>query len=277
VPGRPGPLADGSADRATGYPANTAGLISLTEGPAGWVVGNHRLYARVTDALEVPLASILASEGECEIWVHPFLPFGCQQGCAVGYCIAENRCVPFPEPADHGEITVSGLLAPVRFMSLPYGYIAEPEEVPEELFADDAVVKVTAAGGDRPGFTLEAEGVPALEAEIDVEGREDLLRIEDGVDEVIQWRAERTGRIQVALVIGHHGSPYEAMLVCETDDDGELVIPGSLIAQFPHEETGLGQHPSWIARFSRALVETDAGPIELFISSRAIINGLIHP
>lgn len=273
-PGRPGPLPDGSFDRDTDFVANTAGLISLTEGPAGWVVYDQRLYLRLEDGLQVPAASLLASEGECEVWVHPFAPFGCEPACATGYCIAENTCVPFATPVDHGVVTVTGLLEPVRFVNTQFGYIAEPSEVPEELFTDDAVVTVSAEGGSGPAFALEASGVPAIEPLLKAG---ELFRIEDGVDKVIEWRAENSGRIQVALLVGHHGSPYEAMLVCETEDDGELVIPGDLITAFPRVQLELTQHPSWIARFSRSVTEIDAGPVELFVSSRALLPAIVHP
>ena len=274
LPGRPGPLPDGSFDRDTAFMANTAGLISLTEGPAGWVVNDQRLYLRLEDGLEVPAASLLASEGECEVWAHPFVPFGCDPGCATGYCIAENTCVPFATPVDHGVVTVTGLLETVRFVNTEFGYLAEPSEVPEELFADDAVVTVAAEGGDGPAFALEASGVPAIEPLLKPG---ELFRIEDGVDKLIEWRAENSGRIQVALLVGHHGSPYEAMLVCETEDDGELVIPGDIITEFPRVQVPLGQHPSWIARFSRSSTEIDAGPVELFVSSRSLLPDIVHP
>ncbi|HTE49309.1 MAG TPA: hypothetical protein VK698_00440 [Kofleriaceae bacterium] len=60
--------------------------------------------------------------------------------------------------------------------------------------------------------------------------------------------------------MGFHGAPYEALLVCETDDDGELIVPADLIARFPRQRSSSLQHPSWLARFSRDVIDTDESP-----------------
>jgi hypothetical protein len=265
---------DGSTGRATEYVANAAGLISLTEGPASWLVFTQKLYARMSDAPAVPTASVLASAGECEIWVHP-APAFCDPPCNLGACVADDECVPFPNFVSAGDVTMSGLLEPLRFVAGEFGYLPDREPPGEDLFADGAAITASASGGDVPGFTLEATGVPSLEADLDLESG-GVLRIEDGVDEIIRWTAEATGRIQLGLVVGHHGSAYEALLVCETEDDGELVVPGGLITQFPRQMSDLESHTSWLARFSRDVVDTDAGPIELFVSTSVIIYAIDH-
>jgi hypothetical protein len=265
---------DGSTARATDYVANAAGLISLTEGPASWLVFTQKLYARMSDAPAVPAASVLASAGECEIWVHP-APAFCDPPCNLGVCVADDECVPFPNVVSAGDVTLSGLLEPLRFVAGEFGYLPDHEIPGDDLFADGAAITASASGGDVPGFTLEATGVPSLEADLDLESG-GVLRIEDGVDEIIRWTAEETGRIQLGLVVGHHGSDYEALLVCETEDDGELVVPGDLISQFPRQMSDLESHTSWLARFSRDVVDTDAGPIELFVSTSVIIYAIDH-
>ena len=111
-----------------------------------------------------------------------------------------------------------------------------------------------------------------LDLEFDV-----TLVIEDGVDEVIRWTPESSGRVQLALQVGHHGAPYEALMVCEADDaDGEIVVPGSLVTRFPQRSNGLEQHSSWIARFTRDVLETEAGPVELFVANRILILQIDH-
>jgi hypothetical protein len=263
-----------SPDRTHDYVANSAGLISLTEGPANWLVMAEGLYARLTDALEVPPATLEASAGECELWVHPD-PVLCDPGCFTGACVGDRYCAPFPLPVSAGEITVTGLHEPVRFMPGPAGYYADAETSPGQLFADDPTIVASAPGDEVPGFTLEVSGVVPLEADLElVDG---TLRIQDGLDEVIRWRAEGSGRIQLGLAIGHHGHPYEGLIVCETEDDGDLVVPGELITLFPRQsDGGLGQHPSWLARFDRDVIETDAGPVELLVSSTVVIDSLAH-
>ncbi len=265
---------DGSTARATEYVANAAGLISLTEGPASWLVFTQRLYTRVSDAPAVPTASMLASAGACEIWVHP-APAFCDPPCNLGACVADDECEAFPNSVSAGDVTVSGLVEPLRFVAGEFGYVPDLEIAGDDLFADGSAITASASGGEVPGFTLEATGVPSLEADLDLESGS-VLRIEDGVDEIIRWTAEESGRIQLGLVIGHHGSAYEALLVCETEDDGELVVPGDLISQFPRQMSDLESHTSWLARFSRDVVDTDAGPIELFVSTSVIIYAINH-
>ena len=264
---------DGSTGRSTEYVANSAGLIALTEGQASWLVGTQRLHARLADALEVPPASLLDSSGECEVWVHPG-PALCDPSCNLGACVAEDQCASYPNPVSAGDIVVSGLLEPLSFVPGEFGYSPD-REFSEDLFADGAAITASAPGGDAPGFSLEVTGVAPIEADLDLESG-GILRIEDGVDEVVRWTAEASGRIQLVLVVGHHGSSYEALLVCETADDGELVVPGDLITRFPRQASDLQSHTSWLARFSRDVVDTDTGPIELIVSSTAIIYAVAH-
>jgi hypothetical protein len=177
--------------------------------------------------------------------------------------VGEDECAPFPGSLSAGAITVTGLLEPLRFLPSEYGYTPDGELPEDEVFGDDAVIVVSAPGEEVPAFTLQATGVPPLQADVS-----ESLQIDDGEDELIQWTAAGVGRIQLLLVFGHHGAPYLSLLVCETDDDGELVVPGDLIAQFPRPPLSVLHHPSWLARFNRDVIDTAAGPIELFVASR---------
>lgn len=263
------PGGDASGDRTTEFVADHAGTILLTEGFGGF----STYGAFLADGVDVPPARLLASAGECEIWTHPVEPADCDPACSNAYCVADDRCEPYPAPRSAGDITVTGLLEPVRFVAGEFGYRADPKFPPEDLWAAGATLTATASGDEAPGFTLEVTGVADLEADLDLEFDHTLI-LEDGVDEVIRWTPEESGRIQLGLLIGHHGAPYEAMLVCESEDDGELVVPGALVTQLPEQSSGLEQHSSWIARFDRDVVETDAGPVELFLSNRVIIPQL---
>ncbi|HLU66196.1 MAG TPA: hypothetical protein VKZ63_07960 [Kofleriaceae bacterium] len=266
-----GPRPDADVDRVLSFPADRVGWIYLVEGFAGF----DGVSAALFDAPDVPEPALVAAEGDCEVWARPDAPALCDPPCQGGYCVADNQCVPLPQPVTAGTITVDGLTGPLQFVeSGPY-YQPDPAIPPEDLFADDATITATAPGGDLDGFSLEAGGVAPLEAQLDLEYDVTLV-IEDEVDEVIRWTPESSGEIQLALLTGHHGSPYRSLLVCETADDGELTIPGSLITQFPRDDSGHEQHFSWIARFTRDLADTPAGPIELWIASRILIPQLEH-
>jgi hypothetical protein len=273
----PGP--DGSTARATGFVANPAGHVHFIEGFGGAFGDIYGRGAVLRDRADLPRASLLASEGDCEIWAHPPGPADCDPACQDQVCVAEDRCEPFPRLVSAGDIEVTGLTQELRFVPGEFGYVADPElpADPGDLFEDGVAITASAPGDDVPGFSLSAAGVAPLVADLDLEFDVTLV-IEDGVDEVIRWEAESSGRVQLALQVGWHGAPYEAVLVCEVDDQaGELVVPGSLIARFPQRQNPTGEaHFHWIARFDRDVVESEAGPIELFVASRVLIQQIEH-
>lgn len=264
-----GPGPDADVNRATDFVANRAGWIELAEN----TLGGSRLSAGLRDGTDVPPASLLAAAGECEIWTHPLAPALCET--CDGYCVAEDDCRPFPQSASAGTIAVAGTTEPVTFTPGEFGYQPDPKFPPDDLFSDEAAISATAAGADADGFTLTTGGVAALEADLDLEFDVTLV-IEDGVDEVIRWTPASSGRVALWLQVGHHGAPYEARLVCESADDGELTVPGSLIADFPQPASGLEQHASYLVRFDRDVEDGAVGPIELLVSSEVLIPQLDH-
>ena len=268
------PGADASTDRTTGFVANPAGIIQILEGYPG--EGGIAVFASLRDRAEAPAATLLASEGDCEIWTHPTERPECDPPCD-GVCVADDVCEPFPVPVSAGEIAVTGLNEELRFVPNEFGYRTEPDKLPEDLFDAAAAIEATAAGDDAPAFTLSVEGVAPLMPDLDLDFDVTLV-IEDDVDEVIRWIPESSGRVQLGLQVGWHGAAYEALLVCEADDAaGELVVPGSLIERFPLRVNPTGEaHSSWIARFARDVIDGPAGPIELFVASRAIILQIEH-
>ncbi len=264
------PGADASTSRVTEFVPNSAGNIDLIEGNGG----PFGVAAALRDGSALPEATLLASEGACEIWTHQVAPGLCDPPCQSGICVADDRCEPFPNSVDAGDIVVTGLSQQLRFEWGKFGYLPADDISTEDLFDEGAAITATAEGAS--DFSLAADGVAPLVADLDLEFDVTLI-IEDGVDEVVRWTPEASGRVQLALQVGHHGAPYEGLLVCEADDeDGEIVVPGSLIARFPLQSNGLEQHSSWIARFTRDVLETEAGPIELFVGNRILIPQLDH-
>ena len=141
----------------------------------------------------------------------------------------------------------------------------QPVVVARELFDAGAEIVATAPGDEVPGFRLETFGVPGLETSVT------NVVLDDQSDAEIVWSARQSNRIRVVLLVGFHGMPYEAMLLCETDDDGYLAIPKSLSSQLPKTTSNLRQHSSSIARFDRATQDTTAGSIELVVASQVEI------
>jgi hypothetical protein len=269
---------DGSVARTTGFVANPAGTIHLMEGYAGQFQDQYRTGAYLLDGAIQPHATLVDSAGPCEIWSQQPRPALCDPPCEEGYCVADGECEPLPGPVTAGEITVTGLRDELRFVPGEFGYVAEPKlPFEEDIFEDGAAIEVSAPGDEVAGFDLSATGVVPLVHDLDLEFDVTLV-IEDGVDEVVRWIPESSGSVQIALQVGWHGAPYEALLLCEAEDEaGELVIPGSLIERFPDREDPTGEaHSHWIARFNRDVVDSPGGPIELFVGSRVLILQIEH-
>lgn len=250
------------------FRADRVGVVTLIEAAPDSFAGLG-VYAALRDRPDVPAPERIADQGECSVWVHP-APGLCDPACSTGFCTAQGSCEPWPANRSAGTITVTGLAAPLTFVPSTWGYESQPAQ-PADLFGTGAAITVSAPGDDAPGFTLTATGVAPLVADLT------YLTLEDGVDVEVTWEPAQSGRVQLMLLAGWHGAPWEAMLLCESDDDGVLTIPGDLVTAMPPVgETGLFQHPSTFVRFDRAIAETAAGPIELFVGSQRDV-AFSHP
>lgn len=246
---------------------DTAGVINLiepgTDGSTGW----QAVYASINDRPYNLLPERTAAEGDCAVWVRPSSG-NCEPACGPeATCEPDGTCAPFPRTAPAGRIEVDGLLVELAFVPTALGtYDLEPWP-PPDIFADDATITVTAAGDETAAFVMQTRGVPPLGG-----GPLYGVELEDGVDEEITWpAASGDAEIQLLLRVGWHGAPVEAVLVCETADDGSLTIPGALITALPRSSTGLEQHISSLTRFRRVHHAAEAGIIELFVGSQQMV------
>ena len=231
-----------------------AGVVNLIEG--GGFLG---VFAAVQDGPERPVPALVTRAGDCAVYQRP-APALCEPACD-GVCEAPGVCVPWPRAVDVGPITVLGLRQPLRFVAGDFGY--EPTPAPgEDLFDAGAAITVRAPGGDVDGFAVELTGVAPLA------GAPQSLALVDGRDAEVTWTAADDGTIALALLVGWHGAPWEAMLLCETADDGALTIPGAVIAALPRATSGLESHVSTLTRQVRASVLAPAGAIELVVGSQ---------
>jgi hypothetical protein len=261
TPDAPATTPDGPPVGPGGFRIDKSGGLALVE--------EYSTYAAFWDrAFEQPLPVAAATEGDCTVYRRA-LP-QCPDGCGVEVCVADDTCAPRADRASAGEIEITGLTIPMTLVPAEFGY-EFPPIIPPDLFADDAAIHVAAAGAEIPAFSVDLTGVPPLVTDVG------LVELEDGQDETVTWTAAPgDARIQLALLTGWHGAPWTAMLLCETKDDGELVVPASLVEQMPYlGEVGLFQWPSWILRFHRVWVEAPVGSIEIMTGSQ-IGLGLTH-
>jgi len=230
--------------------------------------GDSSTFASLRDRPDVPEAEILASEGDCTIFTHPEAGI-CDPPCE-GFCVQTGDCIAWPTFTSAGTITVSGLTRPLEFVPSTWGYASQPAVPPVDLFEPGARVTASAPGDDAGGFALAVVAPPALETTT-----EDLV-LEDGQDVEVRWTAEHVGIVELALLVGFHGAPYEAMLLCDAEDDGSLSIPAALVSALPRSSSSLEPHVSTITRLYRAVVQGPLGGVELVVGSQKII-GFSHP
>jgi hypothetical protein len=255
-----GPDAGGDAPD---FRVDRSGTIAFVEGSGVYAALHDRSH-------EQPMPTRIAAAGDCATYRRPTPT--CPGGCDVNQvCDADNQCVAGALFTDAGDITVTGLREPVTLTPTPYGY--DSPILPADFFADDAAIHVSAAGGDIPAFAADVGGVVPLVHQI--AGK--YVELNDGEDETIRWTpGSGDARIQVALYLGWHGMPWTDLLICETADDGELVIPSATIDPMSYlEGAALFQWPSWIARYRRAWVTTPVGDIEIIAASQSPL-GVVH-
>lgn len=170
----------------------------------------------------------LMTLGDCTL-VRGRMAF-CDPDCAPGEnCNRDGQCVPNPVPQNLGSVEIAGLKdgplsmeprAP-RFNYAAVGSLSYP------AFDEGTPITLSATGGGAEPFTLVAEGVAALalnEAEV---------ALEEGQPAMVTWNAPaQPGRSRVLAELNislHGGDPLR--ILCDTDDDGSLVIPSGLVSE----------------------------------------------
>jgi hypothetical protein len=209
----------------------------------------------------------------------------CDPACDTGWCI-DQVCVPFPDWVDAGRLTVTGLKAAVAIDPNYCGFqgwgYCDGGALPPDLFDPDDPVTASAPGGDFPAFSVDAAGVaPLVVAGLN----NDELDMPNGSDLVFIWNPVSDSQ-QVRLVInanssGGHGSPYQAIITCESVDDGSLTIPRAMIDAFPETYrwdicAGSDCPLSWAMRYARGTTAVNDGEVELLVGAQRSFY-VIHP
>ena len=246
----------------TPAPTEWIGAIEVVEMPS-WSYA--RLAAAIRTAALPTTQTIVATEGDCSVLDGPTAnAWDCTPECSYSdeTCI-DGECVPWPDMAPAGDITVEGLLPGTAVLeAFDLGYYGTPDGYTGELFDAGDVVTVTSPGGDTPGLSLTAQGVDTIDL--------DYTTLESGEDMTLTWTPGSGGtRVEVQLETGWHGSAALTTIWCDTEDDGELVIPGSITGYFQRPSCGECEM-STARRYTRDIVDFGAGPIQLLVASEWI-------
>ncbi len=287
----------GGGDADGGVTADAAGDVDATGDPPPALLGQIRAlemtFSGGGSALvdgQLVLAGLpryhveTMNDGTCRLLEFPETSF-CNPPCDTGLCIADE-CVPYPEYVDAGQLTVTGANAAIaidpNFCGFSgYGYC--DNGVPQDLFDSSDVLTASAPGGDFPAFEVSAGGVAPLVTS-SVDGNDDF-DMPNGADVEFTWTPTDTdARVRLTInanSTGGHGSPYQAILECDSADDGSLTVPQAMIEAFPettHWDICAGSDCplSNAMRYRRGTVAVGDGEVELLVGAwRAFY--VIHP
>ena len=193
--------------------------------------------------------------------------FLCDPACAAGtsVCVATNTCMPYPSAVSVGDVSVSGVhaadgAAHFALMATSKNYYYYTPDLAFPPFAVGDVVTGSAAGGTGTPFVLEARGIAPL-----VVTSQNLL-VSAASDLTLTWEpGTASSKMEVLVDLSHHGGT-KAQIVCETSDDGSLVIPKALVASLL--DYGATGYP-WIVmtRKTSGAKATASGVVSLSVTS----------
>lgn len=247
------------------YEPVLAGRIQLIQGSN--IVHGHivePLQAQLFSAVPPPPYDRVASAGGCSIF-RPQEAGLCQPPCD-GFCAEDGRCLALSDTQSAGEIRLHNLLGPLRFVPGSYGYSVDTT-LGDDIFAPGACVFAVAPGASFDAFALSVRAPVAVTTSA---SRVDLV---DGQDFMLRWTPAGAALVRLLIEVGQHATPG-TLLLCESPDDGELLIPRQLIAQFPLYTPGPNSisGSAVFGSIARAHVTTSAGLLELMLAQQVALE-----
>lgn len=232
------------------------------------------ISAEFGDAPRPSPRTVAETSGPCTLTTYE--PVACDPACgADALCVPGGTCAPLPTFASVGPLSVEGLttaLDPIE----PFGSFYSPEQVlPEDLFADDATLTISAPGDELGSLEVSGHGV----APIEIATEDAQIELIDGQPYTVTWTPSTDADARVRVTINSnntgHGTPFHAIIACEVDDAaGELTIPSSMIEALPAIQRwgGVGCPqadcpPSTVARVRRATSPFEGGVVALEVQT----------
>jgi hypothetical protein len=281
---------DDGTDEGLGPREPADGQFSLLQ-----LGGAERRYTRAFGSILEPRPRYLRvqmEEGACRLstWDVAWCE-GCER--PEGLCNDEGECVEnVPRTLSAGPINVSinGSQTLEMYFIEGLGYEGG-YQLPEGLFGEGDRLTLSAAGGPEvPRFSLSARMVDPVAIEFEPPPGENdgsAVVLRDGQDLIVDWSpAVRGSRVRLELPTNNrgHGSPPDALIECEANDSGRIVVPRSIVEAFPEKEH-YGPHPcpgstdcppGRVTRFLADRVDIDGMTIELLVGAQRTFS-VVHP
>lgn len=214
-----------------------------------------------------------ARAGDCVLYETD--PSFCDPECTDGLC-HEGECKPFPELLSAGTLRVvagSALIESEANAPTFWGPVYR-EELLTALVAGDQVA-FCAGGAEAGGFGAILQAVAPLAGALPDDG---VLELVDGGDLVVSWDGGSDARVRLTLNADNasHGQPFPAVIECDAEDTGQLVVPQELVESFPTVPrppdgevvcAGSDCPPSRLVRYRAARVAEDDLEVEIRVES----------
>jgi hypothetical protein len=216
-----------------------------------------------------------AEEGQCRLLLGRTL--FCEPACGASQTCGENgACIPYPTAQNLGTVRVMGLKADLSMSPNSARFYSNgATTLPHPGFDAGADISLVTSGADLPTFTLQGQGVAALEVP------EEAITLERGQPVTVSWTpstASEAARLHVVVDLAHHGG-IAASVECDgLEDTGRFDIPASLLSKLLDE--GVAGFPKLtLSRRSADSTDTSAGCVEMLVLSQVerevLIPGLV--
>ena len=257
---------DGGGD--TGGGIQVGGACDAAERAGGFRVSLTESYTSVTGSVydgvnPSNIAVELDSEGACVLLSPSDLT--CSPACSGDEtCGFGETCIPAPLQYDAGTVTLDGMNAPVSMEpnAFNFSYSATIRD-PNPAFDPGATIKLSATGGERSPFNLEATGVSPITSS------ETALPVDRDTPVEVIWNPDEAAGddvyVHINFSVNTHGATT-GWIVCDVPDTGSYAIPASLVTQLIN--LGLSGWPEiQISRQSDASTTIEPGCVDLLVFS----------
>jgi hypothetical protein len=214
-----------------------------------------------------------ARAGDCVLY--EWEPAFCDPECAGTIC-HDGECKSAPELLSAGTLRVvagGSLIEAEADAPTFWGPIYREEILAAPL--SGAEVGFCAGGADAGGFGAVLSAVPPLAGALPDDG---ILELVDGDDLVVSWDGDSDARVRLTLNADNqaHGLPYRAILECDAEDTGQLVVPQELVESFPAVPrppdgkvicAGTDCPPSHLVRYRAARIDEPDLTLEIRVES----------
>ena len=196
----------------------------------------------------------------------------CDPACSGNtICTASETCRPLPEQIPVGTVHLAGTDPELDLEPDEWNNYRTTENQPAFYQPGDLITVSASGAGDVAAFEIAARGVPELTVPF-----EQLQAIEHQ-NMTVPWNVADDSpdgaRVVLHMDSDHHGT--RAWVECWSDDDGELVVPASVLDPLILAgETGIGTYIEnvYMARVHRGTIDTETGCAAL--ESESMLGGV---